>query len=365
MSNEIDNPWLAWAQTQEAETANVGGTLNTGNEYRNIWIMAETTGGFIAPETRQVFYKARELGDMLGARVQAVLMGEGVEPLAKDLIAYGADTVMLAEHPLLQEPQLEIYCKAIGQLVDRYKPEILLFGGTRLAEDLAPRVAARVGTGFIADAIDLELDDAERLLRLTRATFGGKLQTVSVINERKPQVAIVRSGIYREADFDRFRSGEVARVELDLAESDRLSRVTEHLGAEMANLESARVIVAGGKGVGDKETWKLIEQLAEALDGEIGATKSAVAAGWADASRQIGLAGKKVKPELYVAVGISGSLDHQAGMAQARTILAFNTDREAPLMAMADYGVVGDLKETLPAWIKVLQERQGKKPVLA
>jgi len=232
MSNEMDNPWLAWAQTQEASLgASTGGTLNTGNEYRNIWVFAETQGSFIAAETRQVMNKARELGDLLGARVQAVLFGAAAESLAKDLISYGADTVMTATHPLLSEVQLEAFAKALGQLVETYKPEIFLFAGTRLAEDLAPRVAARVGTGYIADAIDLELDDAERLLRVTRATFGGKVQTVSVISERKPQVVTVRPGVFREADFDRFRGGEVAPVEVKLEEGDRPTRVVERLPA--------------------------------------------------------------------------------------------------------------------------------------
>lgn len=358
----MDNPWLSWAQTQEAAlAAETGGTLNTGHEYRNIWVFAETRQGFIAAETRQVFNKARELGDLLGARVQAVLLGQGVEAMAKDLIAYGADTVMVAEHPLLADFQLEAYASALAQLIGAYKPEILLFGGTRLAEDLAPRVAIKVGTGYVADAVDLELDDAERLLKVTRATFGGKLQTVAVIPERKPQVALVRGGVFREADFDRFRGGEIAKVEVKLTEGDRPTRVTARRDAEEANLETARVIVAGGKGVGDRESWKLIEQLAEALGAEVGATKSAVAAGWADARCQIGLSGKKVKPDLYVAVGVSGSLDHQGGMAQARTIIAINTDREAPLMALADLALVGDLKEILPAWTRLLCERQGKK----
>lgn len=362
MSNEFDNPWLDWASTQEAAlSAATGGTLNTGNEYRNIWVFAEVKDGFVSGETKQVFYKARELGDLLGARVQAVLLGSGVEKLAKDLVGYGADTVMVADHPLLDDLQLEAATKALGQLVETYKPEIFLFAGTRLAEDLAPRLALRVGTGYVADAIDLELDDAERLLRVTRATFGGKLQTVSVIGERKPQIATVRLGIYREADFDRHRGGEVAPVAVDLADSDRMTRVAETRQAEGASLEHARVIVAGGKGVGDAATWKLVEALAEALGGVVGATKSAVAAGWATPDRQIGLSGKKVKPDLYVAVGISGSLDHQGGMAQARSIVAVNTDREAPIVALSDYAMVGDLKEVLPAWIKALHERQGKK----
>jgi electron transfer flavoprotein alpha subunit len=358
----MDNPWLAWAMTQESQMT-VSGTLNTGNEYRNIWVYAELQGGFIASETRQVFNKARELGDLLGARVQSVLFG-GEESHAKDLIAYGADTVLWAQHPLLGGQGLELATKALGQLVATYKPEILLFGGSRLAEDLAPQLAARLETGFIADAIDLELDDAERLLRVTRSTFGGKLQTVSVIAERKPQVALVRGGSFREADFDRSRAGEIVKVDLDLNEADVRARVLESRPREGVNLENARIVVCGGKGVG-KENWALVEQLAEALGGEVAGTKGAVAAGCVDASRQVGLAGKKVKPDLYVGVGLSGSLDHQGGMAGARTIVAVNTDREAPLMALADYALVGDLKDILPGWVKTLRERQGKRETAA
>lgn len=363
MSNsDMDNPWLAWAMTQESQMA-VSGTLNTGNEYRNIWVYAELQGGFIASETRQVFHKAREIGDLLGARVQAVLLG-GTEVLAKDLVAYGADTVLWAAQPELDAPMLEPAARALGELVDTYKPEILLFGGTRLAEDLAPQVAARLGTGFIADAIDLELDDAERLLRATRATFGGKIQTVSVIAERKPQVILVRGGAFREADYDRSRAGEIAKVDVTRDEGDARVRILESRPSEGVNLENAKIVVCGGKGVG-KENWPLIEQLAEALGGEVAGTKSAVAAGCVDASRQVGLAGKKIKPDLYVGVGLSGSLDHQGGMAGARTIVAVNPDREAPLMALADYALVGDLTEILPGWIKTLRERQGKREAAA
>lgn len=357
-TSDMDNPWLAWAMTQEAQTT-VSGTLNTGNEYRNIWVYAELQGGFVSAETRQVFNKARELGDLLGARVQAVLLG-GEESHAKDLIAYGADTVLWSSHALLDGAPLELVTKAMGQLVDTYKPEILLFGGTRLAEDLAPRLASRLGTGYIADATDLELDDAERLLRVSRSTFGGKIQTVAVIAERKPQVALVRGGSFREADYDRFRAGEVAKVDLELDAADVRVRVLETRPAEGVNLEHARIVVCGGKGVG-KENWSLVVELAEALGAELAGTKGAVAAGCTDASRQVGLAGKKVKPDLYVGVGLSGSLDHQGGMAGARTIVAVNTDREAPIMALADYALVGDLKEVLPAWIKTLRERQGKR----
>lgn len=360
--SEMDNPWLAWAMTQESQMT-VSGTLNTGNEYRNIWVFAELQGGFIASGSRQVFNKARELGDLLGARVQAVLFG-GEESHAKDLIAYGADTVLWAQHALLSAPSLELATKALGQLVESYKPEILLFGGSRLAEDLAPQIAARLGTGYIADAIDLELDDAERLLRVTRSTFGGKIQTVSVISERKPQVALVRDGSFREADYDRFRAGEIAKVDVDLNEAVARVRLLETRPSEGVNLEHARIVVCGGKAVG-KENWALIEQLAEALGGEVAGTKSAVAAGCVEASRQVGLAGKKVKPDLYVGVGLSGSLDHQGGMAGARTIVAVNTDREAPIMTLADFALVGDLKETLPAWIKTLRERQGKRETAA
>lgn len=360
--SDMDNPWLAWAMTQESQMT-VSGTLNTGNEYRNIWVYAELQGGFIAAETRQVFNKARELGDLLGARVQAVLFG-GAEPQTKDLVAYGADTVLWAKHDLLETQELSTLTKALGQLVETYKPEIMLFGGTRLAEDLAPRVAARLATGYIADAIDLELDDAERLLRVTRSTFGGKIQTVSVIAERKPQVALVRAGAFREADFDRFRGGEVAEVDVELTASDALARLVETRPAEGVNLENARIVVCGGKGVG-KEHWHLVEQLAEVLGGEVAGTKGAVAAGCVDASRQVGLAGKKVKPDLYVGVGLSGSLDHQDGMAGARTIVAVNKDREAPIMALADYALVGDLQEIVPTWIKSLRERQGKRELAA
>ncbi len=363
MSNsDMDNPWLAWAMTQESQMT-VSGTLNTGNEYRNIWVYAELQGGFVSSETRQVFNKARELGDLLGARVQAVLFG-GAESLAKDLIAYGADTVLWAQHPLLEAHSQELATKALGQLVETYKPEIMLFGGTRLAEDLAPQLAARLSTGFIADAIDLELDDAERLLRVTRSTFGGKIQTVSVIAERKPQVALVRGGSFREADYDRFRAGEIVKVDVDLNDSDARAKVLESRPSEGVNLENARIIVCGGKGVG-KENWALIEQLAEALGAEIAGTKGAVAAGCVDVSRQVGLAGKKVKPDLYVGVGVSGSLDHQGGMSGARTIVAVNPDREAPIMTLADFALVGDLKDVLPGWIKSLRERQGKREAAA
>lgn len=357
--NANENPWLFWAQNQEAQE--VTGTLNEGaKEYRNIWIYAETRGGFIAPEVRQVFYKARELADWIGTRLQAVLLGDGVERLAQDLIAYGADTVVLAEHPLLADFSAEAHAKTLFQLAEKYKPEILLFGGSRVAEQLAPRVCAKLGAGYIPDGVDLELDDLERLLQVTRSMFGGRVNTTSIYPERKPQVATVRPRIYREADFDRLRRGEVARVEVALGEGDRPTRLVETRAAEAIDLEGARVIVCGGKGIGSKEGFAKLAELADMLGGQLAGTRSAAAAGWIDADRQIGMGGKKVRPQLYVGVGVSGSFDHQAGMGQARTVVALNQDRDAPLMELADFALVGDWQTTIDAWIAELRERSGR-----
>ncbi|MBI6546679.1 MAG: electron transfer flavoprotein subunit alpha/FixB family protein [Cyanobacteria bacterium NC_groundwater_1444_Ag_S-0.65um_54_12] len=346
-----ENPWDYYLSEQEAALANVAGTLNTTGGYRNIWVFAETTDGFLHDGVREILGKARELGDMLGTRVQAALLGHNVRQLAEDLFSYGCDTVLVAEHPLLANYLAEPYTNALCQLVERYKPEILFFSGTHQGEELAPRLAIQLGCGVVADVVSLDLDDAERLARFTRSTFGDRVLSTSIIPQLRPQIACLRIGAFRAAGFDRQRRGEIAEVPLELANDCAPVKILKEEPLTAIPLEETKVIVAGGKGMGGAPGFAKLEELAKLLKGQVAATRSAVAAGWATGDRQVGMQGRKVSPELYVAVGIAGSLEHQGGMNTARTVVAINRDPDAAIWQIASYGVVGDWQEILPAWI--------------
>ncbi len=245
----------------------------------------------------------------------------------------------------------------LGELVARHRPELLLMAGARVADEVAPRLAVRARTGYIADAIGLMLDDAERLVRVTRAVMGGKYVTTSVIDARKPQIVALRSGAFREARPDRNRRGQIIPVEVPAPAAPRLV-AGDRLPAEGPALEQARRLVVGGKGIPDTATWSQLVDLAAALGAELGATRGAVAAGLAGAERLVGAAGAKVRPDLLVTVGVSGSADFLGAIAGTRNVLAINRDADAPVMAIADQPLVGDLAMLVPAWARILGDRR-------
>ncbi|GAB4506270.1 MAG: electron transfer flavoprotein subunit alpha [Anaerolineales bacterium] len=326
-------------------------------DYRNVWVFAEQRDGMLTKVARQLMGKARELADTLGAKAIAVLLGHNVDNLAQELIWYGADEVLLADHPLLEHYRTDAYTKVFANLVQEKKPEIVLFGATHIGRDLAPRVAQRLHTGLTADCTGLDIDESERLLLQTRPAFGGNIMATIACPRHRPQMATVRPGVMRALPEDKSRTGEITRVEVDLSETDLMTKILEIVkeGKHTVDLEDAKVIVTGGRGLGGPDGFKLIEQLAALLGGAVGASRAAVDAGWISHDHQVGQTGKTVHPELYIACGVSGAIQHQAGMKEAKYIIAINKDPSAPIFQIADFGVVGDLYKVIPALIKEIE----------
>ncbi len=339
----------------------VAGAART-QEYRNVWVFAEQRDGALTRVAHQLMGKARGLADTLGAKAEAVLLGHNVDALAQELISYGADTVYLAEHPLLERYRTDAYTKVLSDLIREKKPEIVLFGATTVGRDLAPRISQRIYTGLTADCTGLDIDEGERLLLQTRPAFGGNIMATIACPHHRPQMSTVRPGVMKALQPDTTRQGEVERVTVALGDEDLNLRIVEVVkeARRRANLEDAKVIVSGGRGLGGPEGFKIVEQLAEALGGEVGSSRAAVDSGWIEHDHQVGQTGKTVRPELYVACGISGAIQHQAGMKESKFIIAINKDPGAPIFQIADVGIVGDLYKVIPEMIKQLKAVGGK-----
>lgn len=323
----------------------LGPVEEVGEGYRNVWVLAEVAEGRIAPHTLEVMGKARELSDSLGVYLYAVLLGHGVSDLAQGLIPYGADKVWVVDQPALEPYQPEIYCQALATLVEQKKPEILLLSASDLGNDLAPRLAQRLKTGLLSHCLDLAVDMAERLLVGTCPALGGRYFELYACPEARPQIATVEPGRFRAPYEDAYRSGEVEGVDLPL--EGAAGRLTwEEMGAPFAlppePLPKAKVIVAGGRGMGDADSFHLLEELAEALGGQVAGSRGAVDEGWIGEERQVGVVNPSVAPRLYLACGISGSVFHYFGMQDAEFLVAINADPQAPIFKVANVGVVGD-----------------------
>lgn len=331
--------------------------------YRNIWVVAERQGEGVSRVTRQVMGKARELADRLGARVEAVLPGDRAEAAAQLLVRLGADRVYLADDPLFAEADGDLWVDQLARLVGDKHPEILLMGFTPLGREVFPRLAQRLGTGLVADASELDLDENERLLIATRASFGGRAFASVTCPKARPQMATVHPNAFGEAEPDASREGEVERIEVVTSER-RVRLVSTSPAPAEVPLERARILVVAGKGAGE-DGVALARQLAEALGGQLAGTRGAIEAGWLDAAREVSQRGATVAPDLYVGVGVSGSMDHVDAMRQSRTIVAVNTSADAPLMELADYALVGDLREVIPALLNAVAGLKDRKAALA
>lgn len=327
------------------------------DEYRGIWVFAEQRRNKISKVVFQLLGKGRELADTLNVELSAVLLGDKIGKLADELISYGADKVYFAESPRLKNYQTDAYAKVITDLIEKEKPEIVLYGATHIGRDLAPRISRRLGTGLTADCTELSIDESTRELLQTRPAFGGNIMATILCPNHRPQMATVRPGIMKELPKAK-RNGKVIKVPVRLTERDLKTKIIEikKEKRKKVNLEEAEIIVAGGRGVGSPEGFKLIEELAKVLGGEVGASRATVDAGWISQEHQVGQTGKTVRPRLYIACGISGAIQHRAGMANSDVIVAINKDKEAPIFKIADYGIVGDLHEIIPKMIEELKK---------
>lgn len=326
--------------------------------YKGIWVFAEQRDNELLEVGLELVAEAKRLSVQVRGKVSAVLLGSKVEDLAWQLIRYGADEVYVVDDPLLKDASEELSKEVIVNLINKYKPEILLLGATAIGRTLAPKIAAKLQVGLTADCTSLEVD-ADRKLLQTRPAFGGNLMATIMTPSTRPQMATVRPKVMKKFIPDDSRNGVVIPVKIELSSSQqrtkRLEFVKELLGG--ARLEEAEIIVAGGRGLGKQENFKLIEELAQVLGGTVGASRAAVDAGWISHFHQVGQTGKTVAPRLYIACGISGAIQHLAGMQTSQTIVAINKDKEAPIFNVATYGLVGDLFEIVPELISGLKNR--------
>jgi len=334
------------------------GTENMG-AYKGVAVFAEQRGGEIKPVALQLLGKGRDLAEDLGVELYAYLLGSNVQELAKELIAYGADKVYMANDPELENYRTDAYTKVIVDMIRESMPEIALYGATYIGRDLAPRIAQRITTGLTADCTELTIDKETRNLEQTRPAFGGNVMATILTPNHRPQMATVRPGIMKHKERDPNRQGEVIDFKVQLGEKDQLIKVLEVIKEhkKAVNLEEAKIIVSGGRGVGSEEGFNVLRGLAEVLDAEIGGSRVAVENGWIAQDHQVGQTGKTVSPEMYIACGISGSIQHRAGMGSSKVIVAINKDPNAQIFTVADYGIVGDLHEIVPLMTKELKEK--------
>ena len=330
---------------------------------KNVFVIAEQRDGELQKVSTELIGKARELADDLGQEVYAILLGENVKAKADVLIHHGADKVIVVDHPLVKEYVTEPYAKSIYTIVQKYDPEIVLFGATSIGRDLAPRLAARIHTGVTADCTGLAIDEETRLLRMTRPAFGGNLMATIVCQNFRPQMATVRPGVMTPMENDNDRKGEVIMEDVGLTDADMNVKIIEVAKEEKKKLDitEARVLVSGGRGLGGPEGFDLLAELAEAMDGEISSSRASVDAGWIEKARQVGQTGKTVRPDIYFALGISGAIQHLAGMEESGLIIAINTSDSAPIFDVADLGIVGDLNKVLPKLIEQYKKAKAAK----
>jgi electron transfer flavoprotein alpha subunit len=330
-----------------------------GEGYRNIWVVAEVAEGGLCVSTLEAMGQARELADQIGVYVYGVLLGEGVESLGQELIAYGADLVLVAEDSALDEYQPETYLQALACLVEQYRPEILLLPATPLGSDLAPRLAQRLNTGLISHCVKLDLDMSERLLLGTFPVLGGEMYHTAACPEARPQIATLQPGYFRAPYQDAYRSGDIQQVDLNLGEaSGQLKWIDLDASVDLAAtpLSRAKVVVSAGRGLQDAEGFALAEQLAGALGGVVAGSRGAFDEGWIGEGQIVGIGGQEIVPDLYVACGISGDVYHYFGLQGAKFVVAINPDENSPIMKLANMAVVADAKRLIPALLEALAE---------
>jgi len=331
-------------------------------DYKGVWVFAEQRDGELQKISFELLGKGREIADKLGEKLTAVLLGDKTDAMAKELVAFGADKVIVAESPLLNHFTTDAYAKVICDLVNERKPEILFIGATYLGRDLGPRVSARLSTGLTADCTSLDIDEETKNLLMTRPAFGGNLMATIVCGDHRPQMATIRPGVFEKLAKDQSKKSDIEKVTINLKESDIRTKTVDlvKVASVLADIGEADIIVSGGRGVGSKENFALLEKLATNLNGVVGGSRAAVENGWVDKSVQVGQTGKTVRPTVYIACGISGAIQHLAGMQDSDFIIAINKDATAPIMKVADIAIAGDYSKVIPEMIAQINTLKNK-----
>ena len=326
-------------------------------DYQGVWVFAEQKKGKVQPVVFELLAKSRELAGVLGTRVSAVLLGNKLKDEIQNLIWQGADKVYVIENERLVNFQDEPYTNVLAELINKYKPQIVLAGATLIGRSLISRVAVKIHTGLTADCTGLEIDSDKKILLQTRPAFGGNIMATIITPHHRPQMATVRHKVFSPASADNKRKGEIIREQFDgrlLSSRARLLEIMEELESTV-NLAEADIIVSGGRGMAGAENFKILEDLARVLNAAVGASRAAVDSGWMPYSHQVGQTGRTVCPKLYIACGISGQIQHLVGMQSSKIIVAINKDPDAPIFKVATYGIVGNLFDIVPTLTKRLE----------
>lgn len=327
------------------------------SDYKHVYVFIEQRDGEIQPVALELLGKARDLADTLEEKVVAIFPGYNITEKANELIAYGADDVIVIDKPELKDYITEEYSQAIYQLIVAFRPSIVLIGATTIGRDLGPRLSARLETGLTADCTKLEISETRELM-MTRPAFGGNLMATIMCTEHRPQMSTVRPGVMQKRAKDESRKGTIIPFDAKFDKSKFKVKLLESVKADKGKIDitEAKILVSGGRGVGTKENFEKLQQLASLLEAEVSSSRAMVDAGVMPHDRQVGQTGKTVRPNLYIACGISGAIQHLAGMEESDMIIAINKDKFAPIFQVADLGIVGDANKIIP----LLKERLEK-----
>ncbi|MHA1143510.1 MAG: FAD-binding protein [Candidatus Helarchaeota archaeon] len=335
------------------------------SQYKGVWIIAEQSDCKIHAVSYQLMGKGRELADKLEVKLTVLALGHDLKEVLEDLAQFGADEIIYIEHPLLKNYHSELFVKIITNLINEHKPEIVIIGATPMGRDFAPRVSKKLNTGLTADCTGLDIDPETRTLLLqTRPTFGGNIMATIKNPHSRPQMSTVRPGIFKIPSKTE-KKATIRTIHPEIKQEDLLTRIVKIISREKKkiNLEDARIIVSGGRGVGSKENFGIIEDLAKILNAEVGGSRVAVELGWVDPEQQVGQTGKTVAPKLYIACGISGAIQHRVGIEGSDIIVAINKDPNAGIFEIAHYGIVGDLHKIIPALIKEIKRIKAEEEI--
>ncbi|MDY6844169.1 MAG: FAD-binding protein [Thermodesulfobacteriota bacterium] len=328
------------------------------SEYKGVWIFGEQRRGKIAGVVYELLGEGRKLADKLSTELACVVLGDDIEDEVNDLAFFGADKIYWVNDPIFKNFDDEIYASALEDLIREFKPEVLLAGATSVGRSFIPKVSSRLETGLTADCTELDIDVDKRFLLQTRPAFGGNVMATIICPERRPQIATVRYKVMKRAEYDPSRSATIVKRQLPI-KSDRIRTNVKEFYEEFeetVNITEADIIISGGRGLQEGKNFAMLQELAKKLNGAVGATRGAVDAGWISYSHQIGQTGKTVSPKLYIACGISGAVQHLAGMQTSDIIVAINIDKDAPVFDVTTFGIVGDLFEVIPEMTKRFTE---------
>ena len=330
---------------------------------KDVYVIAEQRDGKIQKVSVELVGEATKLAKDLGEKVVAVLLGSNVTDKAQELIQYGADKVVVVDDPMLEKYATEPYAKAVTAVIKELEPEIVLYGATSIGRDLAPRLSARVHTGLTADCTKLAINEETKLLHMTRPAFGGNIMATIVCKNHRPQMATVRPGVMSALAKDETRTGEVVNFKVDFVPADMNVEIIEEVKEtrKTVDITDAKVLVSGGRGIGSPEFVPVLQEAADVLGGVVSGSRPVIEAGWLSKERQVGQTGKTVRPNLYLACGISGAIQHVAGMESSEVVISINKDDNAAIFSVSDLGVVGDVKVILPKLIEAIKKVKAEK----